>query len=746
MHLFKIHSKKFNYFENIFTISKKLIEKMDEKQIAQILSYQFTYGCDKIYCQNIYCRNCEKFKYKEHDSIELSNIIEELSKTQNSQKYICKNIPPMVKNPDLVSILKELKNWTFRFISDFDNIEIEIENCNYDNDQFQKRTKKIEEAIYKINDISDYLPYFLLSNDKPLSPSNPSIDEQILYNFTSKASSIRELSAALLSLVNSNVDLIQQSNFEYYSSIRCFLIIFSFPQIIDYRHQDEVLIPMISLIQKLPKVAKIWLTILPKTISASVGCCQFSISNYFSNHLKASPHITFITNICKSLSILYDANLNGFFKIPISQFYNYHINERITAEDELSLNRDFSFLRFPFVLSLKTKYKLCKVQSDQIMSSLAVSSFIFSFPQRLVSKNGNKIDPFLSLHIRRDHILEDADSQLKSKGQNSLSFLKKLKVIFEGENAVDIGGPSREFLYLSTEKLFDPQFGLFTIVNDKFHWFNKKSPEGIFSYETVGIIVGLAVYNSYLLPIQFPTVLYKKLLFSDRELNLVDLEEIDPQAADSLKKIKIMKNSGEDINSLDLTFDTTEEIEGKTITVPLKKGMGGIHVNSGNIDEYVQAYIDYELKTSIKKKFDDFQRGFLMPCRAPLYQLLDPSELSILVSGETVMDWASLKKNVEYQDGYDANTDAVNWFWDIFNEMDNDEKKLFLKFVTGTDKAPLGGLGNVKLVIQKSDEIEKLPMAHTCFNTFCLPDYKSKKIMEKKIKIAIQYTEGFGII
>ena len=268
----------------------------------------------------------------------------------------------------------------------------------------------------------------------------------------------------------------------------------------------------------------------------------------------------------------------------------------------------------------------------------------------------------------------------------------------------------------------------------------------IYSYETVGIIVGLGVYNSYLLPIQFPSVLFKKLLFPDRQLNLFDLEEIDPQAAESLKHIKVMKNNGEDVNSLDLTFDITEQIDDQTVSLPLKDGMSGVQVTAENVDEYVQAYIDYELKKSVQKKFDDFLRGFSLPCRAPVYQLLDPSELSILVSGETVMDWFYLKKNVEYQDGYDDQSESINYFWQIFDEMDEDEKKLFLKFVTGTDKAPLGGLGNVKLIIQKSDEIEKLPMAHTCFNIFCLPDYKSKEIMEKKIKIAIQYTEGFGIV
>lgn len=46
-------------------------------------------------------------------------------------------------------------------------------------------------------------------------------------------------------------------------------------QIMNYSHLEEVLNPMISYIQKLPKIASRWLTILPKTINAAVCCCQF---------------------------------------------------------------------------------------------------------------------------------------------------------------------------------------------------------------------------------------------------------------------------------------------------------------------------------------------------------------------------------------------------------------------------------------------------------------------------------------
>ena len=39
----------------------------------------------------------------------------------------------------------------------------------------------------------------------------------------------------------------------------------------------------------------------------------------------------------------------------------------------------------------------------------------------------------------------------------------------------------------------------------------------------------------------------------------------------------------------------------------------------------------------------------------------------------------------------------------------------------------------------------RLPMAHTCFNQLCLPPYKNRKILSKKLTIAIENSEGFGI-
>ena len=41
---------------------------------------------------------------------------------------------------------------------------------------------------------------------------------------------------------------------------------------------------------------------------------------------------------------------------------------------------------------------------------------------------------------------------------------------------------------------------------------------------------------------------------------------------------------------------------------------------------------------------------------------------------------------------------SVKWLWEIVNELDDEERRRFLKFFTGSDRAPIGGLGNLRLV------------------------------------------------
>ena len=50
----------------------------------------------------------------------------------------------------------------------------------------------------------------------------------------------------------------------------------------------------------------------------------------------------------------------------------------------------------------------------------------------------------------------------------------------------------------------------------------------------------------------------------------------------------------------------------------------------------------------------------------------------------------------------------VQWLWQVITEFQHEERKLFLKFFTGSDRAPIGGLSNLRCIIQVGPEVSNL--------------------------------------
>lgn len=89
----------------------------------------------------------------------------------------------------------------------------------------------------------------------------------------------------------------------------------------------------------------------------------------------------------------------------------------------------------------------------------------------------------------------------------------------------------------------------------------------------------------------------------------------------------------------------------------------------------------------------------------------------------------------------------MKWFWEIVHDFDDEQKKKFLRFVTGSDRSPLRGMSQLAFTITGTGlDDERLPSSHTCFNDFILPKYSSKELLKGKLLQAIEYHEGFGLI
>ena len=161
----------------------------------------------------------------------------------------------------------------------------------------------------------------------------------------------------------------------------------------------------------------------------------------------------------------------------------------------------------------------------------------------------------------------------------------------------------------------------------------------------------------------------------------------------------------------------------------------------------MELYIDYVFNEGCKAQFQSFFRGFHRVCSGQAFAMLQPEELENLICGSKKLDFGELEKVTIYQDGFTKDSLQIQWLWEVLHTFDETQKKKFLSFCTGCDRAPVGGLGNMRLFISKHGaDSEILPSAHTCFNHLLIPEYTSKEKLSQKLTLAIENSEGFGLI
>lgn len=151
------------------------------------------------------------------------------------------------------------------------------------------------------------------------------------------------------------------------------------------------------------------------------------------------------------------------------------------------------------------------------------------------------------------------------------------------------------------------------------------------------------------------------------------------------------------------------------------------------------------------KQIDAFLEGFHELLPHSLFGHFDPSELELLISGLPEVDIEDLFAHTTYT-GYKPGDQVIQWFWSVLRKFSNEEKALFVQFVTGTSKVPLDGFQSLQgsegvqlFSVHKAYNAALLPTAHTCFNQLDLPEYPSEEVLREKLVLAIrECSEGFG--
>jgi len=366
---------------------------------------------------------------------------------------------------------------------------------------------------------------------------------------------------------------------------------------------------------------------------------------------------------------------------------------------------------------------------------------------------GSQETPFFILKCRRDNVVQDVLNACASN--DPMNFRKPLRVEFDGEQGIDEGGVQKELFSLLMEQMFGPGFGMFTYNEEsKLYYFAKQSFESNIQFEMFGIVIGLAIYNNCLLDLALPSVAYKKLLSKDVKVQatLNDLYEFEQTLAQGFYDLLQFEESDE--CTVEDTFCRSFCIEyesfGAKIQHELKPGGSSINVTAANRAEFVDLYVNWLVNDSIEKTFPHFKRGF-DKCvgNSEAIKAFDAVSLELTIVGSPVLDFEELKKNTVYADGYKPDSPMMLWLWEILqDEFDESDRKKFLAFTTGSDRAPPKGLGapESKLTISRVSNAEQLPSAHTCFNHLLVPHYKDKETLKSKLLNSIENCKGFGMM
>ncbi|XP_075242602.1 putative E3 ubiquitin-protein ligase HECTD2 isoform X1 [Convolutriloba macropyga] len=436
-----------------------------------------------------------------------------------------------------------------------------------------------------------------------------------------------------------------------------------------------------------------------------------------------------------------------------------------------SVDREFSFCDFTFLISSLEKRKLLTKIAECEMVSIAENYFkgeVKKAHKKTRHQNKEiKIDVgqiFFEVKVRRDNLVADSLRAIKENREN---LRRKLKIEFENEKGIDLGGLTKEWFMLLIKELTvcddsKGQKSVFTTdENRMFYWLNgaNKNLEKCYLF---GCLMGLAIHNSTIIDINLPLFYFKKLLspavyktnsvsmvkseVGSIEVELDHLSDFQPDVMRSLQNLLEYSGNVEDDFALDFTASVSEN--GSVNTFNLKSNGSKIPVTNDNRQEYVNRYLEFNLNKYAQSQFEAFYKGFHQVCDSQVLLLLTSRDLQRIICGDsTDLDFEKLRKVCSYEGGFKANDLTVENLWTVVKKFDQNEQKLFLSFLTGSKRLPIGGFSEMKFTLKRVDALsdQSLPIAHTCFNELQLPVYKDLETLREKLTYAINNCRGYEL-
>ena len=286
-------------------------------------------------------------------------------------------------------------------------------------------------------------------------------------------------------------------------------------------------------------------------------------------------------------------------------------------------------------------------------------------------------------------------------------------------------------------------------------------------FKFLGRFMAKAAQDFRVLDIHLSPVFYKWLSIEngERHINEHDLRLVDEQLYTSVKSLReyvskrrallitAYKHSKELVGSFESDLRSLEkEVADLELdfTLPghhnfeLVKGGRDKMVTLENLDDYIRLVVEWTLIKGVQAQIESFRDGFesILPLKS--IRAFYPDEMDRFFCGSSFKQWdtKTLIECTRCDHGYTHDSLPVKYLFEVMSQFESDEQRMFLQFVTGSPRLPIGGLSSLTpaltIVKKTMDTVNTnsdnyLPSVMTCVNYFKLPEYSSVHMLKEKL-------------
>lgn len=326
---------------------------------------------------------------------------------------------------------------------------------------------------------------------------------------------------------------------------------------------------------------------------------------------------------------------------------------------------------------------------------------------------------------------------------------QSLGVNFEGEYAIDVGGPYREILVQMVEEL---ESGVLPLIKktpnqEKNHGNDRDcfilnedsvTPTHQAMFYFLGVLIGHCFRSKSCMPYKLVPAIWK--LLCNAKPTEDDLNSIDTYTHQTFRTLRKQAKKIDDEKEYEAAVDQNFTINYNGKDVPLCPDGEDRMVNQSNLEEFIQLTCDHYYKRG-EQQLKWIKEGMHYIIPETIINLVQWNETEDRCCGMKTLDVEKLKGITEYY-SCSEDTKVVKMFWNVFEELSDEDKTLYLRFVWGRSRLPYDcSKLRYKHCIQLCESMHKeaLPESHTCFFMIDIPNYENEEILERRLKTAIQF-------